>query len=99
MSEPTPRSWSLDERISMYERSGFLKVHFTAHERSVAWSIAAAWHFFEWQQELPDRCLEDSREIHSLAMGIVRMKLMLEGEIYGSISPRTRRWHTTLGEL
>jgi hypothetical protein len=89
MSKPTLRSWTFDECITDLERRGFIKVPFSEQERALAWSIGAAWHFVHYQEELPGRCLEKSRELGSLDMGIIRVKLMLEGEISGSIAPRT----------
>jgi hypothetical protein len=71
MSEPTRRSWTFDERITDLERRGFIRVPFTPDERDLARNLGHAFCLWEYQVELPGRCLEKSRELFALDMGII----------------------------
>ena len=79
MSEPTPRTWTVDECIDAMEHSGIITNAFTLEERELARNIATAWHFIWYQQELPGRYLEekngvDTAEFSSLQAGIMRVR-------------------------
>jgi hypothetical protein len=63
MSEPTPRTWTVDECIDAMERSGIITNAFTLEERELARTIAAAWYFVWYQQELPGRYLEEKNGV------------------------------------
>jgi hypothetical protein len=82
--EPTmtniPRTWSLDQMVDNMERRGRILQPFTPDERATAHALAAAWHFWMYAQDLPGRCLQDSREWGSLMMGIIRMR-QLRGDV------------------
>jgi hypothetical protein len=90
MSKSPPRTWTVDERIDANERQGFIVKPFTLKERELARNIAAAWHFVWNQQELPSRCLEDSTEMGSIDMGIMRVR-QIRGDVGRRTSPGTRR--------
>jgi hypothetical protein len=57
------QTWTMDERIDAYERLGDISPPFTEDERALAWSLAAAFHFWDQVQELPGQCLEKKRGI------------------------------------
>lgn len=90
MSEPTPRSWSLDEFIDAYTKTHFIKTPFTPAERTLARNLADAWYFYHnhHRGELPDRALEGPGEgfdcfppeLMAFHMGIFRVQV-LRGEV------------------
>jgi hypothetical protein len=88
MNASPPHTWTIDERIDAYERKSGITVPFSAQERALAWSLAAAIHFWDYQQELPGRCLEDSKELFALDMGIARVQI-IRGDLTDSTSPPT----------
>ena len=79
MRDPTLRSWTIDEHIDDYERLGIIAPPFTVEERDLARNLAAAFLFWQWQEELPSRALEGSHAFQAMEMGTVRVKLMRAG--------------------
>jgi hypothetical protein len=75
------RTWSMDEVIDHQQGVGDINPPFTADERDLARNLAAAWLYFELQQELPGRVLHGSVEWLAFDMGIYRVqKIRKEGK-------------------
>jgi hypothetical protein len=60
MSKPTPRTWTIDERIDAMERKGIISPPFTDIERALARAAIEAWYFVAKFEEMPARCEESS---------------------------------------
>ena len=76
---PPPQTWSMDERIDAWERSGGITPPFTPAERDLARNCAAALHFWQHQEELPGRAPPDSAALCAFDMGISRVKMLRKG--------------------
>jgi hypothetical protein len=95
MSGPRPRSWSLDEFIDAYTKKNLIKTPFTPDQRDPARNLAAAYYFYHYQGELPDRALQGSGkdfwtpELTAFPMGIFRVQV-IQGEFPELTSPGTK---------
>ena len=84
MKGPTPRSWSMDEFIDMYTKSNLIKTPFTPAERDLARNLAAAYYFYHYVGELPDRALQGhgegfdrfTPELIAFHMGIFKVRVI-----------------------
>jgi hypothetical protein len=74
MRKPKSRTWTLEERLEVWQLDDL-----TEEERTLARRLAEAWHFFMRQRELPVRCSQEHRELDDLDMGILQVTRIREG--------------------
>ena len=84
------RTWTVDELIDAYERVGLIEPPFTPDERALAQSVAAAWHFAMYMEEMPDRCPYGGPGYLLLEWGICMVNKLRKEQAAGTTSHDTK---------
>jgi hypothetical protein len=72
------RTWTIDERIQLFERKGIITPPLLDNERSTVAALAAAW-FYVWElSEMPARFAEKSSAGLAMDMAITRFLMHKE---------------------